>query len=132
MGGRTFTRHEMAGRLERPDVDAYIVEADGEAVGYPQAWFGESADVGGLGMFLVPTARGRRIGPDAAGMLARYLLSDGGRERLTVDPYLWNERAVERVAEGRLPSNGEREPDREHVHRWLLMAVDARHRTQNP
>ena len=37
----TFTAEEMAARLT-DDVDAYIVEADGEAVEYLQAWFGDA------------------------------------------------------------------------------------------
>ena len=56
--GRAFTRQEMETRLRRPLVDAYIIEAAGEPVGYLQAWFGETADMGGLDMFLIPSARG--------------------------------------------------------------------------
>jgi aminoglycoside 6'-N-acetyltransferase len=63
--GETFSYEQMLARLSRPHVDAYIVEADGEPVGYLQAWLGETADVGGLDMFLVPTALGRGLGPDA-------------------------------------------------------------------
>jgi aminoglycoside 6'-N-acetyltransferase len=119
--GRTFTEKEMAARLGRPHVDAYIVEADGEAVGYLQAWFGETVDVGGLDMFLIPTARGRSLGPDAARTLARYLVTHAGRKRVTVDPYLWNESAVRGWLKAGFRPVEEREPDDEHVHRWLLM-----------
>lgn len=119
--GHTFTDDEMAARLTRPDVDAYIVEANGEAVGYLQAWFGERADVGGLDMFLIPTARGRSLGPDAAGTLAHYLITHAGRARVTVDPYLWNERAVRTWLKAGFRPIQEREPDHEHLHRWLLM-----------
>ena len=71
----------------RPHVDPYIVEADGETVGYLQAWFGDTVDVAGLDMFLIPTARGRSLGPDAARTLAKYLITHAGRKRITVDPY---------------------------------------------
>jgi RimJ/RimL family protein N-acetyltransferase len=36
--GETFTPAEMSERLERPDVEAWIVEADGVPVGYLQVW----------------------------------------------------------------------------------------------
>ena len=49
----TFTRDEMAERLARPDVEAWIVEENGEPVGYLQV------HPEGLDMFLVPAARGR-------------------------------------------------------------------------
>jgi aminoglycoside 6'-N-acetyltransferase len=123
--GRTFTRDEMVERLTRAHVDAYIVEADGKPVGYVQAWFGETSDVGGLDMFLIPSARGRGLGPDAARALACYLLSHGGRERVTVDPYVWNERAVAGWRKAGFRPVGEQEPDLEHLHRWLLMECDA-------
>jgi aminoglycoside 6'-N-acetyltransferase len=122
--GRTFTDDEMAARLARPQVDPYIVEADGEAVGYLQAWFGETGDVCGLDMFLIPTARGRSLGPDAARTLAHYLIAHAGRTRVTVDPYLWNERAVRGWLKAGFRPVQEREPDREHRQRWLLMEFD--------
>jgi aminoglycoside 6'-N-acetyltransferase len=92
--GKTYTREQMRARLERPDVDPYVVEADGQPVGYLQAWFGETADVGGLDMFLIPAARGRGIGPDAARTLADYLLDRGGRIRVTSTRTSRNERAI--------------------------------------
>ena len=36
--GERFTRDEMLERLRRRDVESYIVEADGEPVGYLQVW----------------------------------------------------------------------------------------------
>ncbi len=41
-GGKTYSREQIVARLARPQVDAYIVEADGEPVGYLQAWFGRN------------------------------------------------------------------------------------------
>lgn len=66
----------MLARLARPDVDPYVIEADGDAVGYLQAWFAD--DAAGLDMFLVPSARGRGLGPEAALTLGRWLLDEGG------------------------------------------------------
>ena len=48
----TFTPAEMEERLARPNVDAWIVEENGEPVGYLQT------HAEGLDMFLVPAARG--------------------------------------------------------------------------
>jgi aminoglycoside 6'-N-acetyltransferase len=123
---KTYTAEQIVERLARPHVDAYIVEADGEPVGYLQAWFGANVDVGGLDMFLIPAARGRRLGPDAASTLARFLLDQGGRMRVTVDPYLWNERAVRGWKNAGFRPVEECEPDEEHQHRWLLMEFDRR------
>jgi aminoglycoside 6'-N-acetyltransferase len=122
--GRTFTDDEMAARLARPHVDAYIVEADDEPVGYLQAWFEDSVEAAGLDMFLIPTARGRSLGPDAARTLAKYLITHAGRKRITVDPYLWNERAVRGWLKAGFRPVEEREPDDEHRDRWLLMEFD--------
>lgn len=123
--GETFTREEMLVRLTRPDVDAYVIESAGEPVGYLQAWFGESPDECGIDMFLVPTARGRGLGPDAARTLAIYLLRTTGRTRVTVDPYLWNERAVRAWQKAGFRSIEQRERDEGHAHAWLLMAMDS-------
>ena len=83
----TFTEDEIRERLARADVDAWIVEEDGEPVGYLQSY------PHGLDGFLVPGARGRGVMPAAARALATHLLDDGWPE-VTVDPYEWNEQAV--------------------------------------
>jgi RimJ/RimL family protein N-acetyltransferase len=111
----TFTEEQVRHRLDREAVDAWIVEEDGEPVGYLQSWWEAgvgstepvgseavgSADAGagnvprrgGLDGFLVPAARGRGIMPTAARLLAGQLL-DEGWEDVTVDPSVWNERAI--------------------------------------
>ena len=55
-------------------------------------------------MFLIPDARGRGLGPDAARAMAEAPLHHGerGRTRVTVDPYAWNERRGSRVGARRL------------------------------
>ena len=135
----TFTRDEMAERLARPDVDAWIVEENGEPVGYLQTHAeaasggGESATArpadraavggsGGLDMFLIPAARGRGLGPDAARAMARHLLDERGYARVTVDPYAWNEAAIrswERAGFAEI-SRGH-PPDEHHTSEWILM-----------
>jgi len=123
--GETFTREEILTRLARPDVDAYVIESAGEPVGYLQAWFDDSPDECGIDMFLVPTARGRGLGPDAARTIVTYLLRVAGRMRVTVDPYLWNDRAVRAWQRAGFRSVAERPPDEDHMHAWLLMAIDS-------
>ena len=92
--GETFTEDEVRHRLEREAVDAWIVEEDGEPVGYLQSWWDDDLPRrGGLDGFLVPSARGRGIMPAVARMLAGRLL-DEGWEYVTVDPYVWNAAAI--------------------------------------
>ena len=114
----TFTREEMLERLARRDVDPYIVEECGRPVGYLQTW--REGDAGGLDMFLVPDARGRGLGPDAALAVARELKRQGWT-RVTVDPYTWNEQAVRAWRRAGFVDVEEREPDEDHTARWLLM-----------
>jgi aminoglycoside 6'-N-acetyltransferase len=111
----TFTRAELAERLARKDVEAWIVEEHGRPVGYLQV------HPDGLDMFLIPGARGRGRGPDAGRAMARYLLGERGRERVTVDPYAWNEDAVhawERAGFVEISRHG---ADDEHTAPWILM-----------
>ena len=126
--GETFTRDEMLARLARDDVDASIVEAEGEPVGYLQAWFEPGTDDGGLDMFLVPEARGRGLGSDAARTLADWLLGTGAVRRLTVDPYHWNAAAIRAWTRAGFRSVETRDADADHTDPWLLMVLDAQKR----
>jgi aminoglycoside 6'-N-acetyltransferase len=111
----TFTRAEMAERLERADVEAWIVEEAGEPIGYLQV------HPEGLDMFLIPAARGRGLGPDAARAMTRHLLDERGRERVTVDPYTWNEGAIRAWERAGFVEVSRHEPDEEHTASWILM-----------
>jgi len=121
--GATFTVDEMLSRLGRKHVDAFVVEARGAPVGYLQAWRGEGGGCG-LDMFLIPSARGRGYGPDAARTLAQHL-SDHGWKGLIVDPYLWNERAINAWRRAGFEPVEERPADDEHTAAWLLMEFRA-------
>jgi aminoglycoside 6'-N-acetyltransferase len=116
----TFTHEEMRDRLARADVEAWIVE-DGDApVGYLQV----HEDVplnGGIDMFLVPPARGRGLGPDAARAMTRHLLRDRGWNRVTVDPYTWNEQALRAWRNAGFVPVSHHAPDDEHAAAWVLM-----------
>jgi aminoglycoside 6'-N-acetyltransferase len=111
----TFTHAEMEERLTREDVEAWIVEEDGLPVGYLQV------HPDGLDMFLIPAARGRGLGPDAARAMARHLLEERGRERVTVDPYGWNEGAVGAWQRAGFVEVSRHGPDGEHTAPWILM-----------
>jgi aminoglycoside 6'-N-acetyltransferase len=117
--GETFTREQMLQRLRRPDVDAFIVEADGVPVGYVQAW--REGDAGGIDMFMIPVARGRGLGPDAGRALARHLNEVRGWTRVTVDPYAWNDAAIRAWRKAGFAEVERRPPDGEHSAPWLLM-----------
>lgn len=117
----TYTAAQIRDRLERPDVDAWIVEEDGLPVGYLQSWREPDPPLrGGIDGFLVPSARGRGIMPAAAAMLARRLLADGWRH-VTVDPYAWNVNAVRAWAKAGFVEESRHPPDDDHTAEWVLM-----------
>jgi aminoglycoside 6'-N-acetyltransferase len=120
--GTTYTHEQMRDELARPDVDAYIVESDEVPVGYLQAWFGGDATAeSGLDMFLIPEARGRGLGPDAARTLATWLISTLQIPHLIVDPYLSNPRGIRAWAKAGFEPVGERAAEEHHSEAWLLM-----------
>jgi aminoglycoside 6'-N-acetyltransferase len=120
--GETFSRAEMLERLARPLVEACVIEdRAGRPIGYLQIHDEEANGDGGLDMFLVPEARGRGLGPDAARAVALHLLDERDWTRVTVDPYCWNEGAVRVWERAGFVAVGEGEPDDEHTAPWLLM-----------
>ena len=91
----TFTRDEVLERLHREPVDAWIVEADGEPVGYLQSWWEDDEPRrGGLDGFLI--AGSARARPDAGrGACARGVAARlRAGQHVTVDPYVWNDAAI--------------------------------------
>lgn len=113
--GETFTRAKMKERLARGGVEAWIVEESGEPVGYIQV------HEAGLDMFLIPSARGRGLGPDAARAMTEHLLNERGRERVTVDPYAWNDSAVRAWERAGFVEISRHDADEEHTAPWILM-----------
>jgi len=89
-------REEVAQKYtgrRRPQVESFIIEADGQPIGYIQYGMG-GALFGSVDMFLIPSRRDRGLGPDAARALVRYLLKEHGWRRVTVDPHADNPRAI--------------------------------------
>jgi len=120
--GETFTAAEMRTRLARADVEAFVVEAEGEPVGYLQVWWEKDDPLrGGLDMFLVPSARGRGLGPDAGRTVAQHLLVERGWRQVMVDPYAWNDTAVRAWRRAGFVEVEPRPADDEHTSPWLLM-----------
>jgi aminoglycoside 6'-N-acetyltransferase len=111
----TFTRAEMEERLAREDVEAWIVEEKGQPVGYLQV------HPDGLDMFLIPEERGRGLGPDAARAIAEHLRRERGRDRVTVDPYAWNDGAVRAWVRAGFVEVSRHEADADHSAPWILM-----------
>jgi aminoglycoside 6'-N-acetyltransferase len=117
----TYTAEQLGARLGRDDVRAFIVEEGGVPVGYIEAWTDEDWRSGGLDMFLVPRARGRGLGPEAARALATHLVEACGWARVTVDPYVWNTGAIRAWRRAGFEPEAEHPPDAGHSTRWLLM-----------
>jgi aminoglycoside 6'-N-acetyltransferase len=110
-----FTEAEMRERLARPDVEAWIVEAGEEPIGYLQV------HSTGLDMFLIPSARGRGLGPDAARAMSEHLLDECGWQGVTVDPYTWNEQALRGWRKAGFVEVSYHAADEEHTAEWVLM-----------
>jgi aminoglycoside 6'-N-acetyltransferase len=94
--GRDSVRDDYTGHRS-PAVECFIVEADGSPIGFLQYWHATERS-GGVDMFLVPEARGRGLGPDAARATAEFLLHECGWTEVTVDPLTDNERAIRAFA----------------------------------
>ena len=119
--GRTYDEAELVDRLHREDVDAWVVEEDGEPVGYLQSWWEpDPPKRGGLDGFLIPSARGRGIMPTVARQLASDLLRQGWTE-VTVDPYEWNGSAVRAWERAGFVEASRHPADAEHTTPWVLM-----------
>jgi aminoglycoside 6'-N-acetyltransferase len=67
-----------------------------EVVGAIEAWEEPNEEYrhAGIDLFLAPAAQGRRLGPGAVRVVARWLIGVRGHHRLTIDPAADNERAI--------------------------------------
>lgn len=82
--------------LDDDEVHPYVVEIDGDPVGYAQ--WSEETDPGyrhaAIDLFLVATAQGRGLGRDVVRTLARWLFEVRGHHRIEIDPAADNTRAI--------------------------------------
>jgi aminoglycoside 6'-N-acetyltransferase len=73
-----------------------VVEAEGHVAGGIQ--YDEEDDPmyrhAGIDIFLGAAYQGRGVGPEAVGLLARFLCERRGHHRITIDPAAANERAI--------------------------------------
>jgi aminoglycoside 6'-N-acetyltransferase len=123
---KTFTRATMLLRLARDRVTPFVVEAEREPIGYLQVHDLDDDGDGGLDMFLVPAARGRGLGPDAARAMANHVLGERGWTRVTVDPYAWNAAGLRGWRKAGFVDIETHGADDEHVAPWVLMEFSRR------
>jgi aminoglycoside 6'-N-acetyltransferase len=79
-----------------PEEDPFVIEHDGEVIGYIQAVEEEEPDFrhAGIDLFLRTDAQGLGLGPDAIRTLAIELIDRRGHHRITIDPAAENSRAI--------------------------------------
>ncbi len=82
--------------LETPDTTAFAIEVGGDFAGV--VFCSEEPDPdyrhAGIDIFLAEAYQDRGYGSEAIRVLARYLFTERGHHRLTIDPALANERAI--------------------------------------
>jgi aminoglycoside 6'-N-acetyltransferase len=73
-----------------------VVEVNGHAAGGIQ--YDEEEDPmyrhAGIDIFLGTASQGQGVGPEAIGLLARFMYEQRGHHRITIDPAAANERAI--------------------------------------
>jgi RimJ/RimL family protein N-acetyltransferase len=77
-----------------PAVECFLVIVGQMPVGFIQYAIGDDQGSGGIDLVLMKEFRGRGIGRAAVHALVRYLQQERGWNRITVDPDLWNGRAL--------------------------------------
>jgi len=105
-----------------------VIEVGGAVAGLIQFW--EELEPryrhATIDVFLDPELRGRGLGADAVGRLARHLIEDRGHHRITIDPATANEAAIRAYAKAGFEPVGvmrryERDVDGNGWHDALLM-----------
>jgi aminoglycoside 6'-N-acetyltransferase len=90
------TLEECEEIVARDDVEAFVIEFDGEPIGVIQ--YSEERDPdyehAGIDIAIHDEWQGRGLGTDAVRTLARHLVHDRGIHRLTIDPAAANDRAI--------------------------------------
>jgi aminoglycoside 6'-N-acetyltransferase len=92
-----ITEEELVAKAEgRDDVEAFAIEHEGELAGLIQFWENpdEEYRYANIDLFLAVPFQGRGLGRDAVRTLARWLVTERGHHRLTIDPTVENDRAI--------------------------------------
>jgi aminoglycoside 6'-N-acetyltransferase len=79
-----------------PGMTAYVIELDGQVVGWIQWEHEAEPDYrhASMDIYVDPDVHGRGVGTDAVRTLARHLIDDHGHHRLTIDPAADNAAAI--------------------------------------
>ncbi|MFN2518886.1 MAG: GNAT family N-acetyltransferase [Jatrophihabitantaceae bacterium] len=74
--------------FDEPDSKPYVIELDGQVVGWIQWSAEEEPDYrhANIDIYLDPAVHGRGLGTDAVRTLARHLIDDHGHHRIEIDP----------------------------------------------
>jgi aminoglycoside 6'-N-acetyltransferase len=89
-------RHSIQQDLDEEGSTPYVIEVDGNVVGWIQ-WSSEDEPdyrYASIDIYLDPAVHGRGIGADAVRTLARHLITEHHFHRLEIDPAADNERAI--------------------------------------
>ncbi|HET9612240.1 MAG TPA: GNAT family protein [Acidimicrobiales bacterium] len=98
--GRWLGGDDLVAAVERdiadPDVTGYVIELDGQVVGWIQWEAEDDPDYrhAGIDIYVDPAVHGRGVGSDAVRTLARHLIEDHGHHRLVIDPAADNAAAI--------------------------------------
>ena len=94
----TFDQERVVADLVEggPEEMPFVIEHEGEIVGYIQAVEEQEPDFrhAGIDLYLRTDAQGRGLGPDAIRTLAIELIDRRGHHRLTIDPAADNAHAI--------------------------------------
>jgi aminoglycoside 6'-N-acetyltransferase len=82
--------------LSEPDVEPYVVELDGDVVGWIQWQAEEEPDYrhASVDIYLDPAVHGRGIGTDAVATVVAHVVRDRGHHRVEIDPATDNPAAI--------------------------------------
>jgi aminoglycoside 6'-N-acetyltransferase len=93
---RAGEREYAEDKLADDDLACWVVEFDGDVIGFVKAY--EESDPeyrhAGIDLFLDPLFHGRGLGQDVVRAVAWYLLEIRGHHRLVIDPAAANTRAI--------------------------------------
>jgi aminoglycoside 6'-N-acetyltransferase len=93
---RPESADEIRAKIADDDLATWVVELEGELIGYVESYEEVEPDFrhAGLDLFLLPAFHGRGLGRDVVRTVARHLFDDRRHHRVVIDPALANETAI--------------------------------------